>query len=482
MKVAPAPDDRAELEARMRAAVEERTGFTVEYRILRSDGEARWILARGRSVPNGDRGGSQLLGVSLDITERKLMEERREAALASERAARTEAERVARMKDEFLATLSHELRTPLNAVLGWSEVLQRAGPASADFDRGLAAITRNARLQAQLIEDLLDTSRIVSGSLGLELATVSLQETVDAAIESVQPAATARKVRIERDYESGLLVRGDRRRLQQVTWNLLTNAVKFSPAGSSVTVALHCDANSCVLEVRDYGQGIDGEFLPYLFERFRQQDSSRKRRSGGLGLGLSIVKHLVHLHQGEVSGSSDGPGTGAVFRVTLPRIVTSEAANGPDEHRLPGEAELRALQDARILVVDDEPDARELMARILRDRRATVLLAASADEGLSIVRGDRPDLIISDIGMPGKDGLDFIQDVRSLAGAERHTPAIALTAFARPEDRELALKSGFERHLRKPIDSAAVIAACAELLQRSKSVQEPAAPGGVVAA
>jgi PAS domain S-box-containing protein len=463
------PDDRPALEERVRDAIQESRALAAEYRVVRGDGEERWLLAHARPVLGRNGSFVQLGGVSLDITERKQAEERREAALSAERAARSEAERVARMKDEFLATLSHELRTPLNAVLGWSEVLQRAGAASADFERGLNAITRNARLQAQLIEDLLDTSRIVSGALGLELAAVTLQDVVDGAIESVQPSAAARKVQIARDFDEPMQVRGDRRRLQQIVWNLLTNAVKFSPAGATVTVRLRADARECVIEVHDQGQGIDPEFLPHVFERFRQQDSSRKRRTGGLGLGLSIVRHLVHLHGGTVVAYSAGAGTGALFRVTLPRVAAAEPSRSPD-HSLPTEAQLHALHRARILVVDDEADARELLARILRERNADVLIAGSANEALAIVLAERPDLIVSDIGMPGKDGLELIQDVRALAGAAGRTPAIALTAFARPEDREMALRSGFQCHLGKPIDSLAVAAACADLL-RGRALQ-----------
>lgn len=468
------PLDRDALMRRTHAALQDATALAGEFRIVRDDGDERWILARARPVVETGTGAIHLVGVSLDITDRKQAEVRREAALNAERAARTEAERVARMKDEFLATLSHELRTPLNAVLGWSEVLRRSGPASPDFDRGLSAITRNARLQAQLIEDLLDTSRIVSGALGLELANVALREVVDAAIESVLPAAAARGVRIEREHAVDGRVRGDRRRLQQIVWNLLTNAVKFSAPGSAVSVRLSGDDSRCVIEVQDRGQGIEPEFLPHLFERFRQQDSSRKRRSGGLGLGLSIVKHLVDLHGGTVSGTSEGPGSGAIFRVTLPRIADAAEPPRAADPPLPGEAHLHALRDARILVVDDERDARDLVARVLRERHATVLLAESADEALRIVREARPDLIVSDIGMPGRDGLEFLQDVRSLDGPARDTPAIALTAFARSEDRDLALASGFQRHLRKPIDSLAVAAACADLLaERAGRTRSP---------
>jgi CheY-like chemotaxis protein len=270
-------------------------------------------------------------------------------------------------------------------------------------------------------------------------------------------------VHIERVLAGAMQVRGDRRRLQQIVWNLLTNAVKFSRPGGTVTVRLAGTADTCLIEVRDGGQGIEPEFLPFLFERFRQQDSSRKRRSGGLGLGLSIVKHLVDLHGGSVAGHSDGAGAGAVFRVTLPRLAETTEVPRP-EAPLPGEAHLHVLDGARILVVDDEADARELLARILRERQATVLLASSAEEALSVLRSQRPDLVVSDIGMPGRDGLEFIQDVRALEGPARDTPAIALTAFARSEDRDLALASGYQRHLRKPIDSLAVAAACADLL------------------
>jgi len=456
-------DHRAELEERVRDAIATGGEMSVEYPIVTASGEERWILARARAVPGTSGAFVALMGVSLEITERKRDEQRRESVLAAERAARSEAERVARMKDEFLATLSHELRTPLNAVIGWAEVLQRAAPGSADFERGVNAITRNARLQAQLIEDLLDTSRIVSGTLDLDLATVEMSEIVDSAIESLQPALTARRIHIARNYSAAVRVRGDRRRLQQVVWNLLSNAVKFSPSGGIVQVVLTASCGDCALEVRDQGQGMDPAFLPFLFERFRQQDSSRTRRSGGLGLGLSIVKQIVQLHGGSVTGTSEGPGTGAVFRVALPCLADTQPMT-PDHAAGPRVSGFDVLRDARILVVDDEPDARDLVARILRQHRATVLLAASAEEALAKVRSERPDLIISDIGMPARDGFELIQDVRALLDQVRDIPALALTAFARAEDQELALRSGFQRHLGKPVDSLALVTACADLL------------------
>ncbi len=457
-------DDRGALEQRVRDAMQTGGIFDAEYRIVWPSGDLRWLLVRARAVMGDDGSFVQLVGVSLDVTDRRLGEERREAALMAERAARSEAERVARMKDEFLATLSHELRTPLNAVLGWAEVLQRTKAGSTDFERGLSAITRNARLQAQLIEDLLDTSRIVSGALGLDVSDVDLSDVVDAAIDSVQPAASARKVQIIRTYGDQRRVRGDRRRLQQVAWNLLSNAVKFSGSGGTVNVEITSTAGEVQIEVRDQGQGIDAEFLPFLFERFRQQDSSRKRRSGGLGLGLSIVRHLVQLHNGRVSGDSDGPGTGAVFRVTLPASTAAPEAHAPTRE-LHDETRYDALAGARVLAVDDEADARDLVARILGEHRATVLLAASAEEALAMVRKNAPDLIVSDIGMPDMDGFELIQAIRRLPGDSGRLPAIALTAFARAEDRELALQSGFQRHLGKPVDALALVAACADLVK-----------------
>ena len=472
------PEDRDALGQRVHDAVAGGHVLDAEYRVLTPASEVRWILARARLIVGDDGSFVQLLGVTLEITERKETEQRREAALTAERAARSEAERVARMKDEFLATLSHELRTPLNAVLGWGEVLQRTRPDSSDFERGLAAITRNARLQAQLIEDLLDTSRIISGTLALDMADVDLAEVIDTAIDSVQPSANARHITIVRTCDPDMRVRGDRRRLQQIVWNLLTNAVKFSSPGTTIHVAIVAETDTLTLEVRDEGQGIEPEFLPFLFERFRQQDSSRTRRSGGLGLGLSIVRHLVHLHGGTVTGASDGPGTGAVFRVTLPALPFARPRTISRE--APAEPRFEALVGARILAVDDEPDSRELLARILRERHAIVLLAASADEALASVREQSPDLIVSDIGMPGRDGFELIADVRRLPGAASATPAIALTAFARAEDREMALACGFQRHLGKPIDSSALLNACAELIAAPPRIARPrAAPSSL---
>jgi PAS domain S-box-containing protein len=458
-------EDRSTVTERIELAMVRGELFEAEYRTVWRDGSAHWLVARARPVFDDDGALAHLLGVALDITDLKLNEQRREIALSAERAARTQAERVGRMKDEFLATLSHELRTPLNAVLGWAEVLQRTGPDSRDFERGIGAITRNARLQAQLIEDLLDTSRIVSGGLQLDTEEIELNEVVQAAAESIQPAANERGVHLTRLPGPAALVRGDKRRLQQVIWNLLSNAVKFTPKGGDVTIGVEADEARARIIVADAGQGIDVEFLPHLFERFRQEDSSRTRRQGGLGLGLSIVKQLVEMHFGEVSGASDGPGKGSIFTVTLPRLRAGKRTAETARARGSTDPAFSALRGARILAVDDERDSRELIARVLADPGAQVLLADSAALALELLQREDPDLIISDIGMPGTDGFELMQRIRHLpADRGGRTPAIALTAFARAEDRDLALRCGFQRHLVKPLNALELLSACSELL------------------
>jgi PAS domain S-box-containing protein len=459
-------EDRLLVRQQLEDAVTRGDLFESEYRCVWQDGSEHWLVTRARLIFGDDGALVHLLGVALDITEVKLNEQRREIALSAERAARSQAERVGRMKDEFLATLSHELRTPLNAVLGWAEVLQRTGANSKDFERGIGAITRNARLQAQLIEDLLDTSRIVSGGLQLHLEEFDLNEVVQAAHESVQPAANERAVRLVRLPSPPAVVRGDRRRLQQVVWNLLSNAVKFTASPGRVTLGVEVDEASARIIVSDTGQGIDREFLPHLFERFRQQDSSRTRRQGGLGLGLSIVKQLVQMHGGEVSGFSEGPGEGATFTVALPRLQLQSSLSAISDRGGEGfHGNFSALRGARILAIDDERDSRELIARILADPGASVLLAESAQQALVMLQQHRPQLIVSDIGMPGTDGFDLMQQIRRLPSARGgRTPAIALTAFARAEDRAMALNCGFQRHLVKPVDSSELLAACAQLL------------------
>jgi PAS domain S-box-containing protein len=387
----------------------------------------------------------------------------RQALLASEKAARQRAEEEGRLKDEFLATLSHELRTPLNAILGWSTLMRRGALSERAARDGVQVIERNARAQAQLIEDLLDMSRIVSGRIRLEPGPVNLAEVVESAFETVRPAAEAKGVRVARALESRpCVVSGDPNRLQQVIWNLLHNAVKFTPRGGSVMVRLERVEEEARISVVDTGEGISADFLLHVFDRFRQADGTTTRRHGGLGLGLAIVKQLVELHGGEVGASSEGVGRGAVFVVSLP-LATAERTLERGEQRAqpsrpaadrpePGDA-TRYLAGISVLLVDDEPDARDLLRLVLEHSGAEVQVADSAAEALQALRRSPPNVLISDIGMPGADGYDLIRQVRELGAAEGgSTPALALTAFARAADRLRAMDAGFQAHLSKPAE------------------------------
>ncbi|HKQ61926.1 MAG TPA: ATP-binding protein [Candidatus Polarisedimenticolaceae bacterium] len=386
--------------------------------------------------------------------------------LAAERAARVEAERAGRLKDEFLATLSHELRTPIQAVVGWAQVLQRQHRPE-DLRVGLEAIERNSRVQAQLIADLLDMSRIVSGKLRLEVRTVDFRTTVDDAIDTVHPAAQAKEIRIHKEFDlvSGSVVRGDPGRLQQVVWNLLNNAVKFTPRGGRILVRLERAGSQVELRITDTGPGIPTAFLPHVFERFRQADPSTNRQHGGLGLGLAIVRSILEAHGGSVRADSTGAGEGTTFIVSLPAAVTHLGDEGAQA--LPtSEVDLHGV---RILVVDDESDARTLFRRVLEDAGALVATAADADDALRKLQDERPDVVMSDIGMPGKDGYELIRAMRELD--EDHggrTPAIALTAFARVQDRTRAMLSGYQVHLTKPVEAAELCAAVASLSGRAR--------------
>ena len=386
----------------------------------------------------------------------------REQLLEAERSARAEAERASRLKDEFLATLSHELRTPLNAILGWAQILHRKTPDAHTLAQALDTIERNARAQSRLIEELLDMSRITSGKIGLSPQRLTLAEIIRPAVESFRPAANAKDLRltvtVEPEAEATAVV-GDAARLQQVVSNLLSNAVKFTPTGGYVDVHAGRRDGLAQLVVRDNGQGIAPAFLPHVFERFRQADGSITRRHGGLGLGLSIVRHIVELHGGAVSAHSDGPGRGSTFTVSLP--VAADGA--PDESAA---ATLGAaapnLAGVRVLVVDDEPDARELLRRLLIEHDCDVTVAASADEALAQVTEHAFDILVSDIGMPGTDGYELLRRVRAQP-ATTEMPAIAVTAFARPEDRARALAAGFTAHLAKPISPAVLLQVLAHL-------------------
>jgi len=404
-----------------------------------------------------------------EIAERRRAEEYREALLVSERAARSEAERATRLKDEFVATLSHELRTPLNAIVGWASIL-RADRRGETITQGVEVIERNAKLQAQMIEELLDMSRIISGKLLFELEPTDVAKLVEAAVAAVRPTADARGVLLNTTVAHCRNVNADSARLQQVTWNLLTNALKFTPRGGRVNIGLREIDEQVEMTVSDTGQGIKPEFLPFVFDRFRQADASTTRRHGGLGLGLSIVKSLVELHGGSVEVDSPGEGCGATFTVRLPiPTLPQEVLVSPPEPQSHTTPELAGL---RILVVDDEDDARTLARRVLEERGAQVITVSSAAEAMAAV-GDNnpPNVMVSDIGMPEQDGYDLIKQMRALPGDAGRVPAVALTALARAEDRKRALSAGYQKHVSKPVDPAELVSVIASLAGSALAVR-----------
>jgi len=461
-----------------------RSGLAVP--VLARAGEVVGTLFFGHPEPNmfNERterlvgGVAAQAGIAIDnvrmVEAAQRAAEERKVLLDRERSARAEAERSNQMKDEFLATLSHELRTPLTAILGWSQVLRRGNRTAEEQVRGLETIERNARAQAQLIEDLLDMGRITSGKVMLDMKLLMPSVVVDAALEAVRPAADAKGIRLERDFSPTGHVAGDANRLQQVVWNLLTNALKFTPRGGTVRVSVWAHAGHVDITVTDNGVGIRHEFLPYVFERFRQADASTTRRHGGLGLGLSIVKHLVEQHGGTVSAASEGEGMGSSFTVRLPLAsgeIRAQRMHSPpraDSAPLP-EMGLRDLGGLKVLLVDDEADARELISRILRDCGCTVQCAANAAEAVALARAAKYDLLLSDIGMPDVDGFELLSRIRALGPARGGAlPAIALTAFARSEDRLRALETGFLDHVPKPIEPSELIATIESVCTASK--------------
>ena len=432
-------------------------------------------------VPDADPDGTVrgFVALSADITERKLAEQERVRLLAAEQEARAEAQSANRAKDEFLATLSHELRTPLNAILGWSQLMKMGALPPEEITQGLETIERNAKAQAQLVEDLLDLSRIISGKLRLEVRPVDLPAVIEGALDSVRPAAEAKGIIVVPVLDSHAhTVPGDANRLQQVAWNLLSNAIKFTPRGGRVDVWLRGTATDVELTVSDTGAGIKPDFLPHVFDRLRQADASITRRHGGLGLGLAIVRHLVELHGGTVSAESPGEGRGATFTVRLPlggswRDPASRptgARHGGHEPATTVQPE-RRLEGVRVLVVDDEPDAREVLQVGLGIWGARVTTAASAAEAMLALKGDVPDVLLSDIGMPVEDGYSLIRRVRQLPEAQGgKVLAVALTAFARTDDRARALEAGYHAHVAKPVEPSKLAAIVADLLGRDALV------------
>jgi PAS domain S-box-containing protein len=433
--------------------------MSFEKRYIRKDGSEVWSWTTVTLLEDRDGTPLRFIGVIEDMSARK-------ALLESERAARTAAERMSEMKGEFLATLSHELRTPLNAIVGWAQILRTRSSDRDQLAKGLETIERNARLQAQLIEDLLDMSRITSGKLRLDIQRLHPASVIDAAVETVRTAADAKGIRLEKFIDpSAGPISADPGRLQQVMWNLLSNAIKFTPRGGKVQVVLQRVNSHVELSVADTGCGVKAEFMPHLFERFRQSDNTTTtRRHTGLGLGLSIVKSLVELHGGTVMAASLGENQGTTITVHLPLTVVYRADDDDRAHPtslLPEPTDFVSMELAglTVLVVDDQPDARELILRVLEDCSARVLTAASAEEAVPLVESGRPDVLITDIGMPVADGYELLRRVRELGPARGgRVPAIALTAFARSEDRTRALRSGFMVHGSKAVDPSELAA------------------------
>jgi PAS domain S-box-containing protein len=442
------PDDRERVLASARRALEEGVPHEVEYRIVAPDGTVRWVEGKGHVEYDNGRPMS-MSGVCVDITRRKEAEQARLDA----------AHEASRIKDEFLAVLSHELRTPLNAVVGWVHVLQSSQLSPALVQEAVDIIGRNARLQAQLIEDILDVSRIAAGKLDLERAPLLMGRIADKAVSALRPEAQKRGVDLGADIAEALPpVDGDARRLQQVLGNLLSNALKFTPAGGSVRVRCAREGGYVVLEVRDSGIGIEPEFLPSVFERFRQADARTTRRHGGLGLGLAIARHLVECHGGSITAASDGRGAGATFTVRLP--VADSLAVAQSYPGLAHAAARHSLAGVRIMVVDDDADARHLVTRLVRDSGAHAVAADSAAAALEALGREHFDVLVADIAMPGTDGYELVR--RAKAGFP-HLRAVAVTALARPQDRIRALEAGFDFYEAKPFDPSQLLTAIAEL-------------------
>jgi signal transduction histidine kinase/ActR/RegA family two-component response regulator len=384
-------------------------------------------------------------------------------------ASRQEALLASQLKDEFLATLSHELRTPMTPILGWAQILQRSSNDPSKVLQAAEVIERNARAQNRIVDDLLDMSRIISGKVRLDVRLVDLSDIAEAALDTVAAAAAARGIRLEKDYEPGLpRVRADPHRMQQVLWNLLSNAIKFTNGGGVVRIGLRRAGPNLEVSVSDSGQGIAPAFLPHVFERFRQADSSNTRHHAGLGLGLAIVKELVEMHGGRVRAASAGAGQGATFVVNLPMAIEEAGAAPARSTPFPAvRVPERSLAGVQLMVVDDESDARMLIEDILRNAGARVVSAASAREAMLKFSQEQPDLLLSDIGMPGENGYDLVKQVRALPIENGGgVPAIALTAFARPEDRSRALAAGFQLHLAKPVEQGELLAAVSSLLAK----------------
>jgi hypothetical protein len=448
---------------------------------LRKDGTSFWANVTITALRDAD---GQLIGyakLTRDMTEVKRIEvmeqvnQQREEMLDAERSARMAAQRATRLKDEFLATLSHELRTPLSAILGWTQLLLREGPPKGPDEqkRAIEVIDRNARAQIQLIDDLLDLSRIMTGKLRLDLHQISFASIIEAAVDSAKPAAEAKGIRLKAILGAGRdVVSADGSRLQQVVWNLLTNAIKFTPKGGQVQVLLQRVNSHLELSVSDTGIGIPPDYLPHVFDRFSQKDSSTTRAYGGLGLGLAICKQLVELHGGSIRAASQGEGKGATFSVHLPLSIvqlqdeTSPRIHPTAETQSKELLSLPRLEGVHIFSVDDEPDARDLLRAVLEDQGATVTSFSGGEDALAALQTTKPTVLICDVGMPKMDGFQLIRTLRAKEPRSERIPALALTAFARAEDRKRSLVAGYQAHLAKPFDVGELILVIADLVGR----------------
>ncbi|MEH2297464.1 hybrid sensor histidine kinase/response regulator [Nostoc sp.] len=467
------PEDRERAVISWSDYIREGSDYSEEFRFQTTHGSIRWVQVRSSPMLSGQGELLGYVGTLEDITERKQAEEVR-AQVIREQTARAEAEAANRMKDEFLAVLSHELRTPLTSMLGWSKILRSKKLDEKATSRALEAIERNAISQMQLIEDILDVSRIIRGQLRLNVAAVNLITVMEAALEAVRPLAEPKDIKLNTVLDTSVeSVYGDPARLQQVVWNLLTNAIKFTPKGGRVEVNLSvvCGEGQqtthkyAQIKVMDTGIGISSEFLPKVFERFRQADSTTTRSHNGLGLGLAIVRHLVELHKGTIFAESLGTGEGATFTVRLP-LLQDNRVSRENREEISFLVASMPLTGLRVLVVDDEADTRNFLSFMFEEYGAIAIAVASVDEALAVVEQAKPDILISDIGMSEQDGYTLIRKLRSLEPEKGGgIPAIALTAYTREEDRLETLRAGFQQHLSKPIDPTKLIAMVANVLK-----------------
>lgn len=473
------PEDVERVLQARKKAIDECGIYEVEYRIIRGDdGARRWVLSRGRCDCDKNKKPIRLTGVVTDVTRRKGIEEEREELLAREQALRNEAESANRLKDEFMAIVSHELRTPLNAIVGWANMLHTGILDENTTSRAVDTIRRSAKAQAKLIEDILDLSRINSGKLRAQLRPINLSSVITSAIDTMRPSANDKSIQIEIKYDSDVgPVLGDSERLQQVMLNLLSNSIKFTPAGGRITVYVERVGNNAQIKVEDTGKGIEPEFLPYIFDRFRQADSTNTRSQGGLGLGLSIAHHLItNVHRGSIEAHSEGVGKGATFLI---KLLLMPAKNESDvsintqgqPRETSNESNHKLLSGLNILVVDDHPDSLQMITQLLVSAEAEVQSASSAAEAFELFRQNKPDILISDLAMPNEDGYALIRRVREYEKDKgEHTPAIALTAHVMIKERIRTQAEGFQIFISKPVETNELIDAITNLINNNNTV------------